>query len=103
MRTLHAAEQLDNVTETLVLARLLKIGINRIRDLDELVTFGASGEHPQPVDHELPVSRGVWQLKRIEHGRNARTQHVVAAADCTNEQLRASVFVEKNEDRKSVV
>jgi hypothetical protein len=55
MRTVTAAEQLDDITKAPVLERLLVIGVDRILDPRQFLAIGPAGEDADPVDREVAV------------------------------------------------
>src|SRR5690606_40804710 len=60
-------------------------------------------QHAEPVSQECAVDRRVGQRERVEAGRLARANSVVAPADAADEQFARAVLVEQDRARAELL
>ncbi|KIU01168.1 hypothetical protein QU38_02530, partial [Staphylococcus aureus] len=100
MRTVAAPEQLDEMAQPSLFARLAEIGVDRVPDLGKLVDVRAAGQQRHPIDQELAVGRIVLHLQRGETRSSAGAQQGVAPPDRAQEGLRTAILVEEDDARR---
>ncbi|CAB5370565.1 unnamed protein product [Rhizophagus irregularis] len=97
-RASASTEQLDEIAQPPERARLAEIGVDRIGDARQVlrVERGASARYElrHPVAQKAPVGGLVLQQQRVEPGRLAGTQQIIAPANRAQEDLRAAILVE---------